>query len=115
MWQCDRVAGMKHFNSRIVLALALCAGATVAACVTDDVPAEPGTSTLESAISCTPGFETCDVGCFYDGGPSTDDCIIQCNAAGNGWITLASCGWAQNFPFSASCLPSQPHPVCQNN
>ena len=23
--------------------------------------------------------------------------------------------WAQSFPFSASCLNTQPHPVCQNN
>jgi hypothetical protein len=47
--------------------------------------------------------------------PSTDDCIIRCNAAGTGWQLVTDCGWAQNFPFSASCLNSQPHPVCQNN
>lgn len=108
---------MKHLSHRILLALtlSLSAGATVAACATDDVPAEPAVSTLDSEISCTPGFETCDYGCFYDGGPSSDDCIIQCNAAGNGWNTLANCGWAQNGTTSASCLASQPHAVCQNN
>jgi len=81
--------------------------------------AEPGPArdlgTTEQAVTCTPGQETCDVGCYYDGGPSTDDCIIKCNATGTGWITLENCGYAQNFPFSASCLNTQPHPVCQNN
>jgi hypothetical protein len=107
---------MKHIGHGTHLALALTlAAAGLAACAADNPVEEPGVSTIESEITCTPGFETCDVGCFYDGGPSTDDCIIRCNAAGNGWITLANCGWAQNFPFSASCLPSQPPPVCQKN
>ena len=94
-------------------------------CATDDVAepeADPQTSTAESALTCTPGAETCDYGCGFDGStwnndptPSTDDCIIRCNAAGTGWQLVTDCGWAQNFPFSASCLNSQPHPVCQNN
>lgn len=95
-----------------------------AGCMTGEVAApdtEPQTSTVDDAVSCTPGAETCDYGCGFDGSdwngptPSTDDCIIRCNAAGNGWQLVVDCGWAQNFPFSASCLNSQPHPVCQNN
>jgi hypothetical protein len=72
-------------------------------------------------VTCTPGAEICDYGCGFDGSqwdgptPSSDDCIIRCNAAGNAWQLVAECGWAQNFPFSASCLNTQPHPVCQNN
>jgi hypothetical protein len=91
----------------------------VAGCATEpSAPTdEAQTSEQEAAVTqiCTPGQETCDIGCFYDGGPSTDDCIIKCNATGTAWLTIASCGWAQNFPFSASCLNSQPHPVCKNN
>ena len=95
-----------------------------AGCATDDVAApgpEAKTSTMESALTCTPGAETCDYGCNFDGAqwdgptPTTDDCIIRCNAAGTGWQLVVDCGYAQNFPFSASCLNSQPHPVCQNN
>jgi hypothetical protein len=100
------------------LALAL------AGCVTDEVAApdsEGQTSTEQYAVSCTPGAETCDYGCNFDGAqwdgptPTTDDCIIRCNAAGTGWELVVDCGWAQNFPYSASCLNTQPHPVCQNN
>ena len=95
-----------------------------AGCATNDVAepeTEPQTSTAESALTCTPGAETCDYGCGFDGSqwgdpnPSSDDCIIRCNAAGNAWELVANCGWAQNWPYSASCLNSQPHPVCQNN
>jgi hypothetical protein len=95
-----------------------------AGCMTSDVAApdpELLTSTADSAVSCTPGAEICDYGCGFDGSdwngptPSSDDCIIRCNAAGNAWQLVEECGWAQNFPFSASCLNSQPHPVCQNN
>ena len=104
-------------KSALSLAVALSAAIAFTGC-TDQAPAsEPSEATgvSEQAVTCTPGYETCDIGCYYDGGPSTDDCIIRCNAAGNGWITIESCGWAQNFPYSASCLNSQPHPVCQNN
>jgi hypothetical protein len=37
------------------------------------------------------------------------------SVAGTGWELVVDCGWAQNFPFSASCLNTQPYPVCQNN
>ena len=72
------------------------------------------TSTEEQAVSCTPGAKTCDFGCNFDGAqwngptPTSDDCIIRCNSAGNGWELVVNCGWAQNFPYSSSCLDSQP-------
>ena len=99
-------------------------GLAFAGCATDDVAApetEAQTSTEQHAVSCTPGAETCDYGCNFDGAqwdgptPTTDDCIIRCNAAGNAWQLVVNCGYAQNFPYSSSCLNSQPHPVCQNN
>jgi hypothetical protein len=91
---------------------------------TDEVAApDPGiqSSAEQAVVTCTPGQETCDYGCAFDGStwdgptPSTDDCIIRCNAAGNAWVLVEECGYAQNFPFSASCLNSQPHPRCENN
>jgi hypothetical protein len=106
------------------LFMACTLGLAFAGCVTDEVAApetEAQTSTEQYVVSCTPGAETCDYGCNFDGSqwngptPTTDDCIIRCNAAGNGWALVVDCGWAQNFPFSASCLDTQPHPVCQNN
>lgn len=115
--RCDTVAAMMtHTIRAIALSIALCAA--LAGCMTDrdvEPQAEPATSVQESAVTCTPGYETCDIGCFYDGGPSSDDCIIKCNAAGNAWITLENCGWAQNGTTSASCLNSQPHPICKWN
>ena len=89
------------------------AAVAVVACSTE----APVQSSTEEAITvvCTPGDETCDFGCFYDGGPSSDDCIIRCNASGTGWDTLFNCGWAQNGRTSASCLDKEPHPVCENN
>lgn len=100
----------------LALAFAGCVGDEVAA---PETAIETG---LEAhAVSCTPGEETCDFGCNFDGAqwdgptPTSDDCIIRCNAAGTRWELVDNCGWAQNFPFSASCLNSQPHPVCQNN
>jgi hypothetical protein len=98
-------------------------GLAFVGCATDEVAApetEVQTSTQQS-VTCTPGAETCDFGCNFDGAqwdgptPTSDDCIIRCNAAGTGWELVVNCGWAQNFPFSASCLNTQPHPVCQNN
>jgi hypothetical protein len=95
-----------------------------AGCATDEVSApqqELLTSLEEQTVSCTPGVKTCDFGCNFDGAqwngptPTSDDCIIRCNSAGNGWELVANCGWAQNFPYSSSCLDSQPNPVCQNN
>ena len=94
----------------------LVAGFAIAACATDEpVKNDPVTSTTVQKETCTPGYETCDYGCYEQHGPSTNDCIIQCNAAGNDFITIWDCGWAQNFPYSSSCLDSQPHPICQNN
>jgi hypothetical protein len=92
----------------------LVAGFATAACTTNDAPL-PKTTSVQSAETCTPGYETCDYGCYEQHGPSTNDCIIKCNAAGNDFITIGDCGWAQNFPYSSSCLDSQPHPICQNN
>jgi hypothetical protein len=96
----------------LVFAMTLMAG--FAGCAVDD-SATATSSAAATTVVCTPGAQTCDVGCFYQGGPSTDDCIIQCNAAGNGWMTLTDCGYAQEFPFSASCLNSQPQPICKYN
>jgi hypothetical protein len=99
-------------------------GLAFAACATtpvEDPDPEDSSSTEQYVVSCTPGAETCDYGCGFDGSewnsptPTSDDCIIRCNAAGNGWNLVSECGWAQNFPYSSSCLNSQPHPVCQNN
>jgi hypothetical protein len=107
---------MNNVRSSVIrlLGLTLATGLALAGCATD----EPAQSTAEAqaiTVVCTPGQQTCDYGCYYAGLPSTDDCIIQCNAAGNGWINLTDCGYAQNWPTSASCLNSQPYPICQNN
>jgi hypothetical protein len=78
----------------------------------------PQTSSSEAAAFtqiCTPNDETCDFGCFFQGGPSSSDCIIRCNSTGTAWLTLEDCGWAQNGLTSASCLDRDPHPVCENN
>lgn len=104
---------MTHLTNKL-FSIIVAAGFAVAACATGDT-AKPGTSESVSAESCTPGQETCDYGCYEQQGPSTNDCIVRCNAAGNDWITIQDCGWAQNFPYSSSCLDSQPHPVCQFN
>lgn len=98
---------------RILITLVATLG--LGACATESADDVGTVDQGVQSVRCTPGEEKCDIGCFYDGGPSTDDCIIKCNADGNEWITLQSCGWAQNFPFSASCLNSQPHPRCENN
>jgi vibriolysin len=68
-----------------------------------------------AGVICTPGVQTCDFGCGLVGGNSTDDCIVACNAAGTAWTLQENCGYAQNWPYSASCLNSQPAPVCQLN
>jgi len=117
----DRVYGLAMTTQTIRKLLVTCTLALgFAGCLADDAAA-PQTSTLQSTISCTPGAETCDYGCNFDGAqwngptPTTDDCIIRCNAAGNAWLLVVNCGYAQNFPYSSSCLDSQPHPICQNN
>lgn len=94
------------------------AALTVASCAaeapqssSDDV----ATSQTDQAVTCTPGAQMCDYGCFYQGGPSSSDCIVQCSADGKRWSTITDCGWAENWPYSASCLNSQPTPRCENN
>ena len=108
-------------NTRsFALALAAVAALSLIGCATDEIgPQSEPEPELEAAARtrvCTPGEQICDWGCAAQHGPSTDDCIVQCNAAGTGWITLVDCGWAQNFPFSSSCFdPPQGDPVCQWN
>jgi hypothetical protein len=106
---------MKTLTQSLFLPLFLAVGALAIAACSTEAPVQTSAEADAVTVVCTPGDETCDIGCFYDGGPSTDDCIIRCNASGTGWDTLASCGWAQNFPYSASCLDTNPHPICQNN
>jgi hypothetical protein len=101
-------------NMTHAIALSIVAAMAVMGCAASDPPPRDVAAT-EQAVTCTPGYETCDYACYYNGGPTTDDCIIQCNATGTGWITIQSCGYAQNLPYSSSCLDSQPHPICQNN
>ncbi|PTL76513.1 hypothetical protein DAT35_48725 [Vitiosangium sp. GDMCC 1.1324] len=112
---------MSRMTKTLFFSTVVTIGISLVGCGVDVAdPGQPSPEAVETmshelTVTCTPGEEKCDIGCYYDGGPSTDDCIIKCNAAGNGWITLENCGWAQNFPYSASCLNSQPHPVCQWN
>ena len=112
---CDNLAAMTNIPRTLFFALATCfaVGCAAQPAAPDDV--QTSSSEAATTVTCTPGQETCDIGCYYNGGPSTDDCIIKCNAYGTGWNTITSCGYAQNWPTSASCLNSQPHPVCENN
>ena len=71
-------------------------------------------SNVYASSVCTPGYQTCDT-CWAVGGNSTDDCIVQCNVLGTGWTEVENCGYAQNFPYSSSCLNSQPTPRCEWN
>lgn len=91
----------------LTLALAL----ALAACTAESAVE---TSVDESALTCTPGTQMCDYGCNYVGLPTTNDCIVQCNSTGTGWFLVQDCGWAQNLPYSSSCLESQP-PRCEWN
>jgi len=106
------VRAMKTLTSKLLL-IAL-TGLGFAACSSEPIAT---TSEADEALTqiCTPLEETCDFGCFFNGGPSTDDCIIKCNARGTAWKTVANCGYAQNGLTSASCLITQPHPICENN
>ena len=70
-------------------------------------------SNVYASQVCTPGVQTCDA-CSAVGGNSAEDCIVQCNVIGSGWIEIENCGWAQNFPYSSSCYPAQP-PRCEWN
>lgn len=112
---------MKTIITKLFITCALAFSLT--ACFNEELskPQQEFLASTESEISCTPGAQTCDYGCNFDGAqwngptPTTDDCIIRCNTAGNGWELVRNCGWAQNFPYSSSCLDSQPQPICQNN
>jgi hypothetical protein len=105
----------KNVTSQILFSMVVgLVSLAATACSTDDAT-KTASSVSADTESCTPGQKTCDYGCYAQGGPTTNDCIVQCNAAGDGWITLQDCGWAQNLPFSSSCLDSQPNPICQNN
>lgn len=84
------------------------------ACTTAPVELSDKTANPFQQI-CTPGDETCDFSCVAQGGPSSSDCIVKCNATGTAWVTIADCGWAQNGHTSSSCLDKDPHPVCENN
>lgn len=94
------------------LALSFVAAAALVACAAEPAP---DSAEVSQGLTCSPGAEMCDFGCYYQGGPSSDDCIVKCNASGTAWTTIQSCGWAQNFPYSSSCLDAQPHPICKNN
>jgi len=95
----------KHLLISLTMTLAL------AACGVDSTI---DTSTDRSALTCTPGSQTCDYGCNWVGLPTTNDCIVQCNSSGTGYFLVQDCGWAQNLPYSSSCLESQP-PRCEWN
>jgi len=101
----------------LLLSMILTTALALAACATEDASggAGPATSEQESALTCTPGAEMCDYGCNYVGGPTTNDCIVRCNSTGTAWVKIQDCGWAQNWPYSSSCLDATPHPVCQWN
>ncbi len=118
--------------AKLFSAALLCAAFVTTACVADEAttgqePARDKQGTVEAPapklstsqsqlITCTPSAKMCDFGCYYVGGPSSDDCIVKCNASGTGYTLYQSCGWAQNFPYSSSCLdrPNN-NPICQNN
>src|SRR5262245_56502466 len=75
----DRVAAMTQLTYKIPWILV--AGFAIAACATDDpsktdVPVTA--TTVQKSEICTPGYETCDYGCYEQHGPSTNDCIIKC-------------------------------------
>lgn len=112
---------MTHLSKLLVLS-ALSIG--LSACVSSDeetsqkTPAADVTlgTSQSQLITCTPGYKSCDFSCYYSGGPSSDDCIVKCNAAGNGYIPVENCGWAQNSVYSSSCLDLPPsNAICKWN
>ncbi len=116
---------MTKQSSALFTAALLCGAALTAACASSaDESSRPPAGTVENpvetstsqGITCTPGARSCDFACGYGGGYSSDDCIVQCNAAGNGYVTVDNCGWAQNFPYSSSCLDVPPNnAICKWN
>jgi hypothetical protein len=100
------------------LLMVLTVSLALTACSAEDpvgTGGDPATSAQESALLCTPGSQMCDYACYYVGGPSTNDCIVQCNTTGTAWVKIQDCGWAQNLPYSSSCYETQPYPVCEWN
>ncbi len=105
-----------RFSFRFVQ-LALCSiffALGIAGCGVDSgEPTDRSFSEVASEVTCTPGYRMCET-CWIVGGNSAEDCIVQCNSTGNGWVEVENCGWAQNFPYSSSCYPAQP-PRCEWN
>jgi len=66
------------------------AGLALVGCVADG-PVQPVQAKRQGLVSviCTPGEQRCDFSCENRGGPSSDDCIVQCNEEGTGWTTIA--------------------------
>lgn len=113
---------IKSTLTPLALTAALAAG--LAACITEEVPAppqptaeQPALTTQSQQVTCTPGVRFCDYSCYLTGGWSADDCITQCNSTGTAWLLVQNCGWAQNWPYSSSCLdrPEPAGPICQWN
>lgn len=96
--------------------LTVAAGLALMGCVAEDTgqPVQAKRQTLVSVI-CTPGEQMCDFCCEKSGGPTSDDCIVQCNDEGTGWTTIADCGWAQGRFFTDSCRDTKTGPVCTPN
>jgi hypothetical protein len=98
----------KNVTRQLVLILVASVG--VVACAVDDTPepqAEPQTSIAESALTCTPNSQRCDIGCVNDGGPANEECRIACAPNGQFWITLENCspGHCQKTGGVTVCVP----------
>ena len=115
---------MNHLSTLLAMATLSLSALGFTACVSsDDEPSQKTPAadiTLRTSQSqlttCTPGYKSCDFSCYYSGGPSSDDCIVQCNPAGNGYLPVQSCGWAQNSVYSSSCLDLPPsNAICKWN
>ena len=96
--------------------LAVAAALALVGCVAES-PIQPVHAKGQALVSvtCTPGEQMCDFCCSISGGPSSDDCIVQCNDEGTGWETLANCGWAQGRFFMDSCVDTKTGPVCRTD
>ena len=95
---------------------AAAAGLALVGCVAED-PARSVQARSQGLVHviCTPGEQKCDFCCQESGGPSSNDCIIQCNDEGTGWATLADCGWAQGRFFTDSCVDTTTGPSCRTD
>lgn len=95
--------------------LTVAAGLALVGCGVE-VPVQPVHAKPQGLVSvCTPGEQTCDFCCEKSGGPSSNDCIVQCNDDGTGWATIADCGWAQGRFYTDSCRDTTTGPVCMSN